>query len=506
MAFNRFSWDNYLQTKRGRNAVKDFSLLDGEPMELTLSFRYNERMRMLYENDDEAKGYIRVVLDDYWNNIIGCAPKPQSMEEAKSLYEDVISNGLTLDGNVLVKRDDFKFCLGMNTWITWLLFQLAPEYFFPNLFEFQAYNLYKTADAFDMELPKMPKKPDYKGRCMYYWHLCETFYKFRTENKLSPAELCAFLYDYAPNFVPHDNNEMPQPSNVWMIGGKIDEREIFDTVFWQGNQSTKRGDILVHYETSPVSAITHIWRAATDGLTDPFFYYYGCVYITDSIKVPAISMDELKKDEHFSTHPLVRKNMQGINGWAITSDDYSRLLEMIAVKGMDIEKLPKLYAPGIRPNESIKIEEDVERLLLEPLLNSMGFTDYKRRLPVKAGRGHRIIPDYALHYCDKLNEERADVLIEAKYHMKTPQDIEDAFLQARSYAKLLDSSVIVLCDKECLLIYEHTGWFDRHRYTKYFWDELSNPDNFNSLKRKMSLRIKSTIQERIKERNAEMPY
>lgn len=36
---------------------------------------------------------------------------------------------------------------------------------------------------------------------MYYWELCEVFYRFRIENQLSPAELCAFLYDYAPNFI-----------------------------------------------------------------------------------------------------------------------------------------------------------------------------------------------------------------------------------------------------------------------------------------------------------------
>lgn len=487
MKFNRFSWDNYLQTNRGRNAVNDFSLFGNEPMEQTLSFRYNERMKLLYGSDEKTKEYIRLVLDDYWNYIVGCAQKPQNVEDAKSLYLKVISNGLTINGEELVKKNDFKFSLGMNTWITWLLFQLAPEYFFPNLFEFQAHNLYKTADAFDIGLPKTPKKSDYKGRCMYYWYLCETIYKFRIENHLSPAELCAFLYDYAPNFVQHDNMEMPQPSNVWMIGGKIDEKEVFDTVFWQGNQSTKRGDILVHYETSPVSAITHIWRAATDGMIDPFFHYYGCIYITNGIKVPAISNNELKKDEHFSVHPLVKKNMQGVNGWAMTSNDYSRLLELIALKGMDIEKLPKLYAPSIHPNENIKVEEDVERLLLEPLLNSMGFADYKRRLPVKAGRGHRVIPDYALHYCDKRNEERAKVLIEAKYHMKTPLDIENAFLQARSYAKLLDSSVIFLCDKECLIIYERKEWFDRQHYTKYYWEDMKNPDIFNELKKTLTI-------------------
>ena len=69
-------------------------------------------------------------------------------------------------------------------------------------------------------------------------------------------------------------------------------------------------------------------------------------------------------------------------------------------------------------------KRDVEVNLLEPLLNSMGWhehKDYIRQLPIHAGRGHRIFPDYALHYNNKLEEENAKVLIEAKYYMKNNQ-------------------------------------------------------------------------------------
>ena len=174
----------------------------------------------------------------------------------------------------------------------------------------------------------------------------------------------------------------------------------------------------------------------------------------------------------------------------MSSEDYSELLRMIKAKGSDTETLPKLYAPSLPQNVSIDIEWDVEQQLLEPLLNSMGWyenKDFIRQLPIHAGRGHRIFPDYALHYDNKPDEEKAKVLIEAKFYMKNNQEIEDAFLQARSYACLLESAVIVLCDKQCLIVYEKKQSFDRDRYKKYDWGELENPDVFNELKNKLNI-------------------
>ena len=208
------------------------------------------------------------------------------------------------------------------------------------------------------------------------------------------------------------------------------------------------------------------------------------------MNIPHITLKELQTDEYFSKHPLVKKNFQGVNGCSVNGEDYSELIRMIVTKGFDIEVLPKLYAPILPKDIIIEYEHDVEQLLLEPLLNSMGWyenKDFIRQLPIQAGRGHRIFPDYALHYDNKPDEEKAKVLIEAKLHMKNNQDIEAAFLQARSYAQLLESSVIVLCDKVGLIVYEKKDSFDRDRYKKYHWIEFENPDVFNELKNKLNI-------------------
>lgn len=93
---------------------------------------------------------------------------------------------------------------------------------------------------------------------------------------------------------------------------------------------------------------------------------------------------------------------------------------------------------------------------------------------------------WCYNICEFPDEERPKTLEEAKLYMKNNQEIEEAFLQARSYACLLESSVIVLCDKHCLIVYEKKQSFDRDNYKKYYWGELENTDLFNELKNKLN--------------------
>lgn len=491
MKFNQYTWNLYKQSIDGQKVIKEFEEASNDASEIDLVFKYNPRMKLWFD-DDKSRLSISDLCETLWCYNICEFPdeeRPKTLEEAKEKYEDVIFRGLTDNGEVIIPIKDYETMLNSITWTSFLLYYFAPEFFFPNIFIYRFFDLHKIADMFEIDLPPIPKKSDYKARCMYYWSLCAVFYRFRTENELSPAELCAFLYDFAPNFMPKEETNIPQPTQAWCIGGLIDKNELFITTFWQANPETNKGDILIHYETAPISAITRVWIAQTDGVIDPFFHYYGNVYMTNQIEIPYITLKELQADEYFSKHPLIRKKFQGVNGWPMNSEDYTELLRMIKAKGFDIDTLPKLYAPALPKNISIVHERDVETQLLEPLLNSMEWfenKDFIRQLPIHAGRGHRIFPDYALHYINKPDEEKAKVLIEAKLYMKNNQEIEEAFLQARSYACLLESSVIVLCDKQGLIVYEKKQSFDRDSYKKYYWGELENPDLFNELKNKLN--------------------
>ena len=437
-------------------------------------------------------GYICDTLEDFWCKVAEYEEiAVDSLENAESVYQEMVSTGLAIETDILIKHGDYALMLEYITFLSMGLSYLFKEFFVPYLYYAKFYDLNKLSDAFDIELPPIPKKSDYKARCMYYWELCKVFYQFRIENGLSPDELSAFMYDYAPKLLHTEEKEsMPKPSHAWFIGGLIrGYGEFWTTGFWQSNKETKKGDILIHYETTPISTITCMWIAQIDGVIDPFFHYYSNTYIGNRIDIPHITLKELQTDRYFSKHPLIRKKFQGVNGWPLSGEDYSELLRIIRAKGFDVEKLPQLHTPSLPKDVVIKHEKDVEVNLLEPLLNSMGWYEHKdfiRQLPIHAGRGHRIYPDYALHYDNKPEEEKAKVLIEAKLYMKSNQDIEEAFLQARSYAQLLSSSIIVLCDKYCLQVYDKKDSFDRNRYKRYYWSELQSPDVFNELKNKLN--------------------
>ena len=486
MKFNQYTWNLYKQSPDGQKAIKEFEEANEKMTEYDLFTKYNPYSAQFFSED-----YFLDTCGLFWSVIFEEAKEIVSIEEAQKFYISLILSGIyDKDGESIIKKGEYNLMLSANDILSFLLYYFSPEYFIPNLFRCRIFELNQIADAFDIDLPSIPKKSDYKSRCLYYWDLCEVFYKFRLDNNLSPDELCAFLYDYAPNFIPKEKTNIPHPAQAWFIGGKtypIEEK--LDKTFWQANPETKKGDILIHYETSPISAITCIWIAQADGVIDPFFHYYSNTYIGDKIDIPRITLKELQTDKYFSKHPLVRKKFQGVNGWPMSSEDYSELLRMIKAKGFDTDTLPKLYTPTLPKNVSIEIERDVEQQLLEPLLNSMEWyenKDFIRQLPIHAGRGHRVFPDYALHYDNKPDYERAKVLIEAKLHMKNNREVEEAFLQARSYALLLDSSVIVLCDKQCLIIYDKKDSFDRDRYKKYHWVDFENPDIFNELKNKLN--------------------
>ena len=488
MKFNQYTWNLYKNSPEGKAAISEFLERKDWIDEIRLIQKYNPIFGEQINEDIACN-----IIEAFWcYKVSDCGFDPVSLEEAESVYREMIDTGLIVESDIILKPNDYERMLEYVPFLSMELNYKYGEYFFPYMYVDGFYNLNKLSDAFEIDLPPIPKKPDYRARCMYYWELCKVFYKFRTENGLSPDELSTFMYDYVPKFLhTEEKGSMPKPSHAWFIGGLIKGYgEFWTTGFWQSNKETKKGDILVHYETAPVSAITCLWIAQVDGVIDPFFHYYSNTYIGDKIDIPHIALKELQADEYFSKYPLVRKNFQGVNGWALSGEDYSELLRMIKAKGFDIRKLPQLYTPTLPKNVVIEHERDVEVNLLEPLLNSMGWyedKDFIRQLPIHAGRGHRIFPDYALHYDNKPEEEKAKVLIEAKLYMKTNQDLESTFLQARSYAQLLSSYVIVLCDKYCLIVYERKGSFDRSRYKKYYWSELETPDVFNELKNKLKV-------------------
>lgn len=297
MKFNQYTWNLYKNSPEGKEVIKSFSEADG----YTLFKKYCPHA--VFHTEEEYNGW----LDNIYCYGVSEYEYPTSISEARDLYSSLITLGIMVEGEPWICREDFKRTLLMIQPMSYVLSRFAPDYFFPYLFICRISDLNKISDAFDIELPKLPKRTGYKERCMYYWEMCEAFYRFRKENDLSPTELCAFLYDYAPRFVGGEKaSNVERPARAWFIGGYLyEEDRLLSSKFWQSNPETKKGDILIHYETSPVSAITCIEIAQTDGVIDPLFYYYSYTYISERIDIPKITLKELQTDSYFSHHPLI---------------------------------------------------------------------------------------------------------------------------------------------------------------------------------------------------------
>lgn len=341
-------------------------------------------------------------------------------------------------------------------------------YFKPILLPRRFDIIQKSCDALEIELPPIPHTKDYKEYLMYYYDICGVLNDFQKKNELTDAELCACIYDYGARVLVSENEkeiELPQPTNVWLTGGSgKDDFNFLDslgkspnskTSIWACNERTRKGDLVILYCTSPRSYLHSIWRADSAGIFNPFDYYHCRTTVRDGIRLPQISFADLKEDSYFSQLPIVRKNLQGINGIELSAKDYSELLRFAKEKGADVTDYPKLYIGESIDFGEIKLEKDVEENILIPMLKRIGYheSNWTRQLQLKAGRKEKAIPDFVFFPQGATHFESAPLVIEAKLDMSSMIEEQKAFRQALSYAHLLRSKFMGICDKERFVIY-----------------------------------------------------
>ena len=209
------------------------------------------------------------------------------------------------------------------------------------------------------------------------------------------------------------------------------------------------------YCLSPRSYIHSIWRANSGGIFNPFDNYHCRTTVCDGIRVPDITFNDLKGDDYFKEVPIVRKNLQGINGWELTAKDYNELQRIIEQKGGDISTLPKLFNGGDIDFGKLEKEKNVEEQILIPALRDLGYkdTDWTRQLSLKAGRKEKAIPDFVFFPTGQEHFETAPMVIEAKLDMSSVTEQNKAFKQVFSYLKMLRSKLMAICDKERIVVY-----------------------------------------------------
>jgi hypothetical protein len=395
---------------------------------------------------------------------------------------------------IIFQKDYKTFCAILSEISLILYFNCS--HFFPILFREQFDVFMKIFDVLEIPMPELPSKMDKRGRLLLYNDLNDRIIRFAKENNLIPSETCACIYDFALMLIEEDENtdtDLPEPTNIWLTGGSKEDYETFlkepkqgEKSVWTCNENTKRGDIIVMYVRTPYSCIQSIWRADIDGVYTPFNYYNSRTQVTNGIVFPHITLSELKTDAYFSQLPIVRKNLQGVNGVQFSANDYKELQRLLKAKGFDTSVLPQLYSPNMEQSGDLENEKDVEEKLLIPLLNKLGYseTDWTRQLSQKAGRKEKAIPDFVFFPKGEIDFQNAPMIIEAKFDMSSNIERTKSYNQALSYARLMKSPVFGICDKDRLIVYkEKSGYFDRFKpvFEKH-WQSINDAEIFRQLK------------------------
>ena len=105
--------------------------------------------------------------------------------------------------------------------------------------------------------------------------------------------------------------------------------------------------------------------------------------------------------------------------------------------------------------------------------------DRSRQLSQKAGRKEKAIPDFVFFPRGERHFENAPMVIEAKLDMSLIAEQQKAFSQSLSYARMLRSSIMGICDKERLVLYrvDANGASDRNQplYESH-WKAISSDE------------------------------
>lgn len=410
--------------------------------------------------------------------LVGDAAGDSKIERVHFFY-DLIKDDALFSLDEIHKEDFADFLNGFNPKdiralnasidvLSVALNQLNP-FFKPLLNSVNFDTFWQACSILSIELPPIPRTKNYLEYLLFYYDICDVLNNWQEENEFTNAELFACLYDYVPNYLMQGKDEtnaeittLPAPTNIWLVGAnkqdiaEIESGELTESV-WQCNECTQTGDIAVIYARTPHSCIHSIWRASSGGYFSPFDYYQNRTKIQDGVSIPHITLNELKAHPYFSKLPIVRKNMQGVNGVELSVKDYSELLKLVAEKGGDVGTLPKLFDTADYEMPDVKEEKDVEEKILMPLLEKLGYCrkDYIRQLVQQVGRNDKAIPDFVFMPTpvgEHLNT--APFLIEAKYDMRTILSRQKAINQAHSYALALQTKYFAVCDKERLMVFK----------------------------------------------------
>ncbi|MCA1939307.1 MAG: hypothetical protein LDL29_11635 [Dechloromonas sp.] len=374
--------------------------------------------------------------------------------------------------------------------ISTVMHHIQPEAYAPYYFQGRFTLLASICHHFQIPLPTIPGKLQKRERALYYLAVNSALQEFRQRHGLSPAELNAFLYDFAPACLAEDtDDELPPPRRAWFVMAGVGTQHDFTLVdeanqktesLWRGNRDARRGDIAVLWCASPRAYLHSIWRIVEDGHDDPFARWYSLVRIGKPMPVPHLRIKDLKNNPILAQSPLVRAHFQGSAGKYFSTGDYLALLELCAQHGADTKVLPHIPpSPQLGAGLDVINERSVETVLVEPLLSRLGFEegrDWQRQVVVRMGRGEKVYPDYVIGFRDFPDQESAYIIVESKFRIATRKELLEAFRQGRSYALRLRATHLVLAALEGVWLISDSDGFALDSARHWDWHTITNTD------------------------------
>lgn len=492
--FNDYMWQIYLNAG-GKSVVENFRCIEQDEFLKNETKKYCDFIKKLNEQYCPSQTIVNMNYDQLsllFSDVLegdllyGCYGLVGLSDEKKyssfELTTLLVNELVTVESNEKKAFEEFSAGISYYSVFCHIMF---PEYFIPYFFKYNFNILEKIAQEFEIELPPVPLKKDYKGRLYYYGEICDTLYEFREKHNMSPYELCAFLYDFAPKYIGGIDSyiikNLPEPQSAFFIGGSKDdcffEDETDVVTCWQCNPDTRAGDMIVMYLRAPISAVDSVWRSVSVGFNDPFFYYYRCTYIANPVGIKRITQKQLMKDEIFKELSIVKKNMQGINGVELLPSEYNHLMDMAE------SDAPRLKFIVSDTNQIFCREKDVEHKLIIPLIEKLGYgeNDYVRQMYIEIGNhNHMIIPDFVIMPKCANGHNSAFAIIEAKLFIPNSKEMLAVKMQARSYAVQLKAQYSCIADKNRIWIYIPDDDYEEEIFSAS-WEELNDADVFSNL-------------------------
>lgn len=477
---NKYLWEIYL--KSGGNKIVQFF---EDEINANLSMIYPEKLKIFHKFyciDSNAINETYEDLRDLQKNLEFDSTENNYEEKNPSKEDKDLIHKLTLEdclenfkdfideisqvNEAYTDKEIFILFSGNMSYFSTLLALEKPWLFIPYYYKYNFNILERIFVEFEINMPEIPIKRDYKSRTYFYAYICYSLLIFRIENDLSPFELCAFLYDFAPKYVggieSYIISDLPEAKGAFLIGGSRKDRNLNHDVgsytIWQSNKDTRPGDMIIMYLTYPDSGIDSFWRSVSAGFIDPFFYYYHCTYIEKVEKIKSIPLRTLKRDFVFGKIPIVRKNMQGVNGYELKPSEYNYLVDMAE------SSVPKIEFINFTHDSTISVEKDVENILIKPFLARLGYKDkdYLQQLTIPVGNHNSmLIPDFVLKPKLSKSHYEAFAVLEAKLKIRNSKELFEAKKQVRSYAKQLGTKYSIIADIDNLWIMENKDDYEK---------------------------------------------